>query len=171
MTPYFTFAGFSGSGKTTLAIKVIEVLSGRGYKIAALKHDGHKFEMDKEGKDTYRLKQAGAKSIGISSGNKYAMISDCDYRLSFKELMALMPQDLDIIIGEGFKEEDIPKIIVHRKDNGKEPARLGDKYVIAAATDEPEAITGLEHIFDINDVNKVADFIENTFIKQKFKYD
>ncbi len=170
MTPYFTFAGFSGSGKTTLAIKVIAILSEKGYKVAALKHDGHKFEMDKEGKDTYRLKQAGAMSIGISSGNKYAMISDCDYRLSFKELMALMPNGLDIIVGEGFKEEDIPKIIVHRKDNGREVARLGDKFVIAAATDEPEAITDVEDIFNLDDAEAIADFIIDTFIKQEFAY-
>ncbi len=53
MTPYITFAGYSGSGKTTLLLKVITYLKEKGYKIAALKHDGHDFEMDKEGKDYF----------------------------------------------------------------------------------------------------------------------
>lgn len=170
MTPYFTFAGFSGSGKTTLTIKVIEILSSRGYKIAALKHDGHKFQMDKEGKDTYRLKNAGAKAIAISSAEKFAMISDSDKRLSFLELTEYLPDGLDIIIGEGFKEEEIPKIVVHRKDNGKEPAGLKDKYVIAAATDEPNALPHVDTIFDINDAIGVANFVEDTFLKNTFKY-
>lgn len=169
MTPYFTFAGFSGSGKTTLATKVIKYLSDKGYKIAALKHDGHKFQMDKEGKDTYRLKEAGAKCIAISSAEKYALISESGHRLSFKELMKILPEGIDIIIGEGFKDNEIPKIIVHRKDNGKERPCSEDSFVIAAATDEPEIFKDLEHIFDINDYEKIALFIEGRFLKNDQK--
>ena len=87
MTPYITFAGYSGSGKTTLLLKVIAYLKEKGYKVAALKHDGHDFEMDKEGKDTYRMKKAGADCIAISSGSKYAVIADSSHRLTFYELM------------------------------------------------------------------------------------
>ncbi len=166
MTPYFTFAGFSGSGKTTLAIEVIRLLSDKGYKIAALKHDGHKFQMDKEGKDTYRLKEAGAKAIAISSAEKYAMISDSGHRLSFHELMALMPEGLDIIIGEGFKDNDVPKIIVHRKDNRKDRACPDDGNVIAAATDCPEDFPEVSPVFDINDIKGITDFIEKRFLSR-----
>lgn len=166
MTPYFTFAGFSGSGKTTLAIKAIEYLSSKGYQVAALKHDGHKFQMDKEGKDTFRLKAAGAKCIAISSSEKYALISESDHRLSFKELMSVLPGGIDIIVGEGFKDNDIPKIIVHRKDNGKERPCENDAFVLAAATDEPEIFTDIKNVFDINDYEKIAQFIEKEIMKK-----
>lgn len=167
MVPYFTFAGFSGSGKTTLAIEVIKQLSIKGYKIAALKHDGHKFQMDKEGKDTYRLKEAGAKAIAISSAEKYALISDSEHRLSFQELMALLPDGLDIVIGEGFKDNDVPKIIVHRKDNKKDRACPNDSNVIAAATDCPDDFPEALPIFDINDIDGITNFIEKTFLLKK----
>lgn len=166
MVPHFTFAGYSGSGKTTLAIQVIKILSNKGYKIASFKHDGHKFQMDKEGKDTYRLKEAGAKTVAISSMEKYAIISDSDHRLSFGELAKFVTDDIDIIIGEGFKEDVIPKIVVHRKDNLKPRACLDDRNVIAAVTDCPEDFPHIEHIFDINDINGVTDFIEAKFLKK-----
>lgn len=166
MTPYFTFAGFSGSGKTTLAIKVIESLSSKGYKVAALKHDGHKFQMDKEGKDTFRLKAAGAKTIAISSSEKYALISESDHRLSFKELMAILPTGIDIIVGEGFKDNDIPKIIVHRKDNGKERVCANDSFVLAVATDDPIIFADIKNIFDINDSEKIVKFLEKELMKK-----
>ena len=96
MTPYITFAGYSGSGKTTLLLKVITYLKEKGYKIAALKHDGHDFEMDKEGKDTYNMKKAGADCIAIASSSKYAVISDSSHRLTFYELMEKIPHGMDI---------------------------------------------------------------------------
>lgn len=167
MTPYFTFAGYSGSGKTTLAEKVIKELSDKGFKIAYLKHDGHKFQMDKEGKDTDRLKKAGAKAIAISSNDKYAMISDSNYRLTFMELSKILPNDIDIIIGEGFKDNDIPKIIVHRKENKKDRACPNDNNIIAAVTDVPEDFPDVDLIFELNDIENVVKFIEDYFFKKK----
>lgn len=167
MVPYFTFAGYSGSGKTTLAEKVIKVLSIKGYKIAALKHDGHNFQMDKEGKDTFRLKNAGAVAVAISSNSKYAMISDSDKRLSFLELSKILPNNIDIIIGEGFKDDNIPKIIVHRKDNNKNVVCIDDDNVIAAVTDSPNDITNTQNIFNINDIDGIVLFIEKHFSLSK----
>lgn len=167
MVPYFTFAGYSGSGKTTLAEKVIKALSIKGYKIAALKHDGHNFQMDKEGKDTFRLKNAGAVAVAISSNSKYAMISDSDKRLNFLELSEILPNNIDIIIGEGFKDNNIPKIIVHRKDNNKDVVCINDDNVIAAVTDSPNDITNTQNIFNINDIDTIVLFIEKHFSLKK----
>lgn len=166
MIPHVTFAGYSGSGKTTLTIKVIKYLSDRGYKVAAMKHDGHNFEMDKEGKDTFRMKQAGAVAVSIASSSKYALIADSSHRLSFSELMAIMPKDADIIIGEGFKDEDIPKILVHRRANDKPNLYAKEKGIIAVATDIPEEFENAENIFDINDCEGIALFIENRVMKK-----
>lgn len=161
MTPYLTFAGYSGSGKTTLVIKVINYLKSKGYKIAALKHDGHSFEMDKEGKDTYRMKQAGANCVAIASNSKLAVISDTPKRFTFIELMKQIPVDVDIIIGEGFKEEDIPKILVHRKANNKPNLYGEEKNIIAVATDELHEFANINNVFHIDDYEKIAEFITN----------
>lgn len=161
MIKKLTFAGYSGSGKTTLLVKVIEELSKRGIKVAAIKHDGHNFEMDKEGKDTYRLKQAGAQAVAISSKNKYALISDSDHRLTFDEITQLIPNNIDIIIGEGFKDENIQKILVHRKENNKENLYNDEKNIIAVATNCPDEFKNVKNVFDINDYISITEFIIN----------
>lgn len=167
MTPYITFAGYSGSGKTTLVIKVISYLKNKGYKIAALKHDGHNFEMDKEGKDTYRMKEAGAECIAIASNNKFAIISNSDKRLTFHELMEKVPNGMDIIIGEGFKDENIPKILVHRKDNLKPNMYSDEKNIIAVATDDFKEFQNIENVFNINDYELISNFIIDYINKNK----
>lgn len=159
MTPYITFAGYSGSGKTTLLTKVIKYLKDKEYKIAALKHDGHNFEMDKEGKDTYLMKTSGAECVAIASKNKFAIISDTDKRLSFHELMKQIPINVDIIIGEGFKDEDIPKILVHRKDNKKPNLYNDERNIIAVATDDFNEFNNVTNLFHINDYEKIAEFL------------
>ncbi len=159
MTPYLTFAGYSGSGKTTLLVKVISYLTNKGYKVAALKHDGHNFEMDKEGKDTYKMKAAGAECIAISSSNKYAVISNTNNRLTFRQLMEKVPHGIDIIIGEGFKDEDIPKILVHRHANNKPNLYTDEKNIIAVATDDYNQFANINNLFDINDDEKISEFI------------
>lgn len=159
MTPYITFVGYSGSGKTTLLTKVIKYLKDKGYKIAALKHDGHNFEMDKEGKDTYLMKTSGAECVAIASKNKFAIISDTDKRLSFHELMKQIPINVDIIIGEGFKDEDIPKILVHRKDNNKPNLYNDERNIIAVATDDFNEFNNVTNLFHINDYEKIAEFL------------
>lgn len=159
MTPYLTFAGYSGSGKTTLLLKVISYLKNKGYKTAALKHDGHNFEMDKEGKDTYKMKQAGADCIAIASKNKMALICDTQERLTFKELMKQIPINVDIIIGEGFKDEDIPKILVHRKANNKPNLYTEERNIIATATDDFSEFSNISNVFHIDDYEKIAEFI------------
>ena len=164
MIPHLTFAGYSGTGKTTLLIKVVEELSKRNIKISALKHDGHKFQMDKEGKDTYRLKEAGAFSVSISNDHKYAMISDADHRLNFYELMKILPEGIDLVLGEGFKDDIVPKILVHRaeieeKDRNKSNLFSIEKNIIAVATDSPELFPKDFPVFNINDYLGISEFI------------
>lgn len=159
MTPYITFAGYSGSGKTTLVIKVISYLKEKGLKIAALKHDGHKFEMDKEGKDTYRMKQAGAECIAIANNEKYAVISNTEKRLNFFELMEKVPNGMDIVIGEGFKDDNVPKILVHRTATGKPNLYNSERNIIGVATDDINLFQSVENVFNINDYEKISEFL------------
>jgi GTPase SAR1 family protein len=76
------FVAKSGSGKTTLLEKVIARLKDRGYRVGAIKHDAHRFDIDRPGKDSYRLTAAGADTMVISSGrgSPYRILHGCGYR-------------------------------------------------------------------------------------------
>jgi len=116
MIPIVSIVGKSNSGKTTFIEKIIPVLNKRGYKIGVVKHDVHGFEIDHEGKDSYRLKRAGAKVVIISSPNKIAIVKDVDHDHSLSEIKDLFEQEVDIIISEGYKKDIQPKIEVFRKE-------------------------------------------------------
>lgn len=92
--------------------KIVPEFKNRGYKVGIIKHDVHKFEIDYEGKDTHRMTQAGADTVIIASGQKIAMVKkiDCEYKLD--ELSQRLLNDVDIIITEGYKRQDKPKIEV-----------------------------------------------------------
>ncbi len=109
--------GKSGSGKTTLLKKLIPELVKRGYKVGTIKHTHHHdFEIDKPGKDSWEHQNAGATSVAISSTNKFAFIKKLDEELTVKDIVSNCFSDVDLVLAEGFKKEDFPKIEVLRKD-------------------------------------------------------
>jgi len=168
MKPLVSFVGTSGCGKTTLIVKVITELVNRGYKVSTIKHDGHDFQMDKEGKDTWRHKKAGADAVIISNRNKFALISDVEKEKSIFELMEMLPENTDIIIAEGFKKELQHKIEVFRKGFSKDLQCADDSNLIAVATDMPENKQLSNRVLlDINNPSEIADFIEQNIIRSK----
>ena len=167
MKPLVTFVGTSGCGKTTLIEKVIPLLTSRGYNVSTLKHDAHDFQMDKEGKDTWRHKKAGARAILISNKDKYAMICDADGReKNIDELAAMLPDYTDIIIAEGFKKELQKKIEVFRKGFSTQLQCGADPNLMAIATDMPEnpQVEG-KILLDLNNPQQIADFIIENLLK------
>jgi len=136
--------GFANSGKTRLMTRLIEVLSLRGLRVGAVKHHGHNapsavrsdFEMDQPGKDTWKYRQAGARAAVISSRFGIGIILDVDHDHELSELIGLMP-DMDIVLAEGYKRSDHPKIEVFRPENGKPPACRYDRNLIAVVSDTP----------------------------------
>ncbi len=152
--------GTSGCGKTTLIEKVIPLLTTKGYNVSTVKHDAHDFQMDKEGKDTWRHKKAGARAILISNKEKYAMICDVDKEKSIEELTAMLPDYTDIIIAEGFKKELQKKIEVFRSGYSTKLQCAEDENLIAVATDMPEnpQVQG-RVLLDLNNPQQIADFI------------
>ena len=140
--------GFANSGKTQLMTRLIEVLSLRGLRVGAVKHHGHnapsavrpdfepEFKMDQPGKDTWKYRQAGAKAAVISSRFGIGMVRDVDHDHELTELTHLMP-DMDIVLAEGYKRSDHPKIEVFRPENGKPPACRYDRNLIAVVSDTP----------------------------------
>ncbi len=152
------FIGHSGSGKTTLIEKLITQFRHEGYRVGAIKHDAHRFEIDHPGKDSYRLKHAGAHRVVISSREKLAMVEERDKEATLDEIKSMF-NDCDIVFVEGYKLGDIPKIEVHRASTGHEYlVDKGISNVVLIASDE-RTQRPVEQI-DINDTVSIAQFIK-----------
>jgi len=119
MIPIVSIVGKSDIGKTTLIEKLLPELTGRGYRIATVKHDIHGFEVDREGKDSWRHKKAGAHTVVLSSPQKVALIRDVEKDLSLEEIRESLVEDVDLILSEGYKKDVQPKIEVFRKGKYK----------------------------------------------------
>ena len=157
------FSGFSGSGKTTLIEKLIPLLKKKGFKVAVIKHDGHDFEMDKEGKDTYRFSRAGADTVMISSVSKSAKLST---RAMSLEEMLDDGRDADIMLVEGYKYADIPRIGVTSVRSKYELAEEPGVYR-AIACDDISRFESIKDIpvFDIDDAAGICDWVINDIIR------
>jgi molybdopterin-guanine dinucleotide biosynthesis protein B len=147
-TPVISFVAKSGSGKTTLLEKVIRRLKEDGIKLAIIKHDAHQFDMDKPGKDTWRMAQAGADIIAISSPSKVAIIEKVDEEKKLDEVIAMI-SDVDLILTEGFKLSGKPKIEVFRSEVHRE--LLCDSNELLAVASDIEWNIGVP-CYNIDDV-------------------
>ncbi len=157
-------AGYSGGGKTTLIEKLIPVLKSRGIKVAVVKHDAHGFQMDHEGKDTYRFSAAGADRVMISSA--VSGFAEIDKSPRSLEEMLRGIDDMDIVIVEGYKGADIPKLYVMTERNEyREPDDIAKAEAII--TDAPKRFESSgKTVFDIDDVYSIADFIYKKVYKK-----
>lgn len=114
--PVVSFVGKKKSGKTTVLVGVIRELARRGRRVAVLKHDTHGFDVDIPGTDSYKLREAGAVVTGISSPDKYVWVNRTTEEPSLEELIGHITQPVDLVITEGFKKKDAPKIEVSRRE-------------------------------------------------------
>jgi len=159
MIPLVSFVGYSNSGKTTLLTKIIRELKSRGYRIAVIKHDGHDFEIDHVGTDTWKHRQAGADIVCIASNKKVAMIETFAHPPVLDEIVRNIT-NVDLILTEGFKQEDKPQVEVHRQ--GVECIGLKNNRIALVADQQ---IYEDVPYFKLEDVEKIAEFLEN-IIKQ-----
>lgn len=114
--PLLSFVGRSNSGKTTLIERLIQELVLAGYRIATIKHAGHGFELDTEGKDSWRHKRAGASNVIVLSKGSMAMFADVPEEMKVEEVRdRFVDSDIDLIIAEGWKSEGYPKVVVVRE--------------------------------------------------------
>lgn len=164
MIPILSIVGKSNSGKTTLVEKLIHALTERGYQVATIKHNLHGFDIDHEGKDSWRHKKAGARMTVIASPKKVAVIEDIDRNYEIKELVERYIHDVDIVLVEGFKGNIHPKIEVFRKELKRELMSINDETLLAIASDEP--LNSDVPCFDLNDSLGIADFIEKKFLRK-----
>jgi molybdopterin-guanine dinucleotide biosynthesis adapter protein len=160
MPQIISIVGRSQSGKTTLIEKLIPVLKRRGYKIGTIKHSHHIFDFDKSGKDSWRHKDAGAETVIIASPGKIAMVKN-DYRESLAGLQKFF-DDMDLVITEGYKKEDNPKIEVVRAARHADALLKDDKQLVAVVSDIDLKMN--VPVFDMEDIDQLSDFIEKNYI-------
>ena len=165
MIPIISIVGKSDSGKTTFIEKLVPELVRRGYRVATVKHDVHGFEVDREGKDSWRHKQAGAHTVIISSPTKVALIRDVEKDLRLDEIRDKLVQDVDLILSEGYKKDVQPKIEIFRTEKHKELLCTKEDNLVAIVSDK-EFDVGVSCFF-LDDIKGVADFIEKKFLKSK----
>ena len=141
------------------------LLKARGLRIAVVKHAHHAFDMDHPGKDSYRLRKAGADAMLVASRRRCALIQerrDDHDEPSLSEALAMLdPKALDLVLVEGFKLEPIPKIELHRASLGKPLLFPQDKNIIAIACDQDglaQAPDGIQRL-SLNDPAQVAEFL------------
>ncbi len=168
--PVLCFVGASNSGKTTLIEKVIRTLTLRGHQVATVKHTHKTFEIDTEGKDSWRHRAAGAKTVILSSFAQFAVLSGTKEELTIEDILRRFVDNADILIVEGFKRDHYPKIEVHRRGVSKELLCLSDPSVIALASDEAASLripVPDIPILDINDADGISNLIEGNFLTKE----
>ena len=158
--PIVSFVDRSNSGKTTLIERVIPELVRAGYRVATVKHAGHGFDLDTEGKDSWRHKRAGASSVIVMSRGSLAMFADVPEEMKVEEIRdRFLDGSYDLIIAEGWKSEGYLKIVVIREQVGEVP--VSPDGLLAVVSDKPVDLP--VPVLDLNDVTGVAALIIKHF--------
>ncbi|HDM8042451.1 TPA: bifunctional molybdopterin-guanine dinucleotide biosynthesis adaptor protein MobB/molybdopterin molybdotransferase MoeA [Vibrio campbellii] len=158
--PILGFAAYSGTGKTTLLEALLPKLTEAGLRIGMLKHAHHNFDVDQPGKDSHRLRKAGASQMLISSRNRFALMTETpESESEFDYLLTRFDEDkLDVVLVEGCKNIAFPKIELHREEVGKPWLHPNDENIIAIASDSGELVSDLPQM-NINDLEAIAQFV------------
>jgi molybdopterin-guanine dinucleotide biosynthesis protein B len=159
----FGITGWKNSGKTGLTERLVTELTRRGWKVSTVKHAHHDFDIDKEGTDSFRHRQAGAGEVAIVSGRRWALMHELrgEDEPALDEVLARLAP-CDLVLVEGYKREGHKKIETRRTDaKDTAPLSAGDPTIMAIAADHAVADNTLP-VFDLDDVASIADFIETT---------
>jgi len=165
MVPIVSIVGTSHSGKTTLIEKLVAELTRRGFRVATVKHSHHGFDIDHQGKDTWRHKQAGAVATVAASPGRIVLIQDTAKDHDLGEIRDLYIHDADILLAEGYKQNPHPKIEVCRTELMRDRLCGPEDHLIAVAGDKPVSSTA--PWFDWDDAAGLADLIVERFLSRK----
>ncbi|MCK0746488.1 molybdopterin-guanine dinucleotide biosynthesis protein B [Chromohalobacter nigrandesensis] len=162
-TPLLGIAAWSGTGKTTLLEALLPRLAEAGMQVAVIKHAHHAFDIDRPGKDSYRLRQAGATPMLVASGKRFALMMETPEREE-ADLAALIPHVLplapDLILVEGFKAWPLPKLELHRQAVEKPLMATDDPWIRAVATPDDIALpNGVERL-PMDDHDALIDWLQ-----------
>lgn len=166
MIPLLGITGYSGSGKTTLLEKIVPELTALGLRVAVIKHSHHNATVDKEGKDSWRMKEVGASQVIMACDKRWALMTETPTKpVSLHYLAEQFDSTLtDLILVEGFKQEPIPKILLHRHSMTRPFPEL-DEHVLAVATDYDVQTDKVR--LNINSVSDVVAFIVKFYHQQR----
>ena len=154
MIPCFSFVAWSGTGKTTYLEALVAELARRGLRVAAIKHDAHRLELDREGKDSWRFARAGAAVTAVADREKFALM---EYRgVTLAELVERV-RDVDLVLVEGWHTEAENVITLCRSGSGK-GFKIPPEQALAAVSDIPPEAAGARW-FPLDDPAPLADFL------------
>ena len=159
--PLFGVVGWKNSGKTTLMVGLVGELTKRGLAVSVIKHAHAKFEIDHEGRDSFRMREAGACQVALSSPKRFALMRELGDapEMSFADILAYAGK-CDLVLVEGYKRENFPKIEIRREGAASREPLLGSfPQIVAIASDRPDSEGGTLPVFDLNDIKGLADFV------------
>ena len=159
--PVVSIVGKSGVGKTTVLERIIREIKRRGYKLGTVKHDTHGFEIDRPGKDSWRHARAGSDAVVISGPRKMALVRHLDEEMHLNDIVQMMG-DIDLVITEGYKRGDRPKIEVSRRERGTE-LLCQPQELIGIMADYPVDMPVPQ--FALDDVGGVVDLLESIYLR------
>ncbi|HGM5492939.1 TPA: molybdopterin-guanine dinucleotide biosynthesis protein MobB [Serratia fonticola] len=168
LPPLLAIAAYSGTGKTTLLKQLIPLLKQQQIRVGLIKHTHHDMDVDTPGKDSYELRKAGADQTLVASDRRWALMTETPEQqpLDLQYLASRFDRrQVDVILVEGFKHEQISKIVLYREEVGKPLADMLDQHVIAVASDRK--IEGIEPLLDINQPEAIAWFIAQWLMQLK----
>jgi molybdopterin-guanine dinucleotide biosynthesis protein B len=153
-------AGYKNSGKTTLVVELIREFRLRGLRVATIKHAHHEFDIDHEGKDSYQHRAAGAVEVIIASARRWAHIAELDNANDEPPLAALLARlgDVDLVLIEGYKHGDHPKLELRRADQDQRPLFGAEANVVGIVADGPQPKVGCP-VVSRQDIPAIAEFI------------
>ncbi len=159
--PVFGIVGYKNNGKTTLLVRLVRHLSARGLVVSTVKHAHHSVELDRPGKDSFEHRRAGAREVLLATARRWFLVHELDGEAEEPPPLARLLDRMspaDLVLVEGFKTCDHPKLEVHRRARGTPLIARDDPTVLAVASDGP--LEGLDRpVFHLDDIPAIADFV------------
>lgn len=171
--PIVSFVAPSGTGKTTFLERLIPALRARGVRVMAIKHDVHRFDVDRDGKDTARLTAAGAARVLIANRQKLALMAALDGEVPLRTLVERYARDVDLVLTEGYRGSAMPKLLVHRSTaTPRRPwpdgtiAAIQNLVAVVGDTTPDEVPEGTPRL-PLDDAGPCADFLVERFLPRQ----
>lgn len=150
--------GWKNSGKTTLIERLVADIVSRGFSVSTIKHAHHKFDVDQSGKDSYRHRVAGASEVLLTSSKRFALMHEIrDFKEPLLAALLIKLAPVDVVLVEGYKSDNHPKIEAHRRETGKPLIATKDKTVRAIATNAKLDFD--LPVFGLDDTQEITEFI------------